>query len=605
MRGKAHFEETRTGREQIIITEMPYQVSPSQIIVKAVDLVNEKVIEGISEIRDESDRKGLRVVFDLKKDAIPNIVLNKLYKYTPLQTSFSVNNIALVKGRPEMLNLKQMIHHYVEHRHEVLIRKTAYELEEAKKKAHILEGLLVAIDNLDEVINLIRSSANPEDARNGLIEKFNLSEIQAKAILDMRLQKLTGLERDKIREEHKQIMETIDFLQNILNDEDLRMNILKEDLVEVREKYGDERRTNIEFDSGDLNIEDLIPNEDMVVTISHMGYIKRTSLAEYRTQSRGGVGNRGVKHRDEDFVEHLLVTKTHNYMLFFTDKGQCFWLKVYEIPEGSKTSKGRPIQNLINMSSEDNIKAYISVADLKDPDYLNSNYIVMCSKKGVIKKTTLEAYSRPRSNGINAITIREGDELLEAKLTDGNMEIIMAKRSGKAIRFNESLVRPMGRTAAGVRGVKLEHDKDEVVGMVCASPSTDETILVVSEKGYGKRTAVEDYRITGRGGKGVKTLSITEKTGDLVSIKLVEEDDELMIINRSGIAIRLSLDNVRVMGRATQGVRLIKLKGTDIIASVAKVKKEEEMEDEELPEGEENQPEGDGGKAPEAENDNA
>jgi DNA gyrase subunit A len=605
MRGKAHFEETRTGREQIIITEMPYQVSPSQIIVKAVDLVNEKVIEGISEIRDESDRKGLRVVFDLKKDAIPNIVLNKLYKYTPLQTSFSVNNIALVKGRPEMLNLKQMIHHYVEHRHEVLIRKTAYELEEAKKKAHILEGLLVAIDNLDEVINLIRSSANPEDARNGLIEKFNLSEIQAKAILDMRLQKLTGLERDKIREEHKQIMETIDFLQNILNDEDLRMNILKEDLVEVREKYGDERRTNIEFDSGDLNIEDLIPNEDMVVTISHMGYIKRTSLAEYRTQSRGGVGNRGVKHRDEDFVEHLLVTKTHNYMLFFTDKGQCFWLKVYEIPEGSKTSKGRPIQNLINMSSEDNIKAYISVADLKDPDYLNSNYIVMCSKKGVIKKTTLEAYSRPRSNGINAITIREGDELLEAKLTDGNMEIIMAKRSGKAIRFNESLVRPMGRTAAGVRGVKLEHDKDEVVGMVCASPSTDETILVVSEKGYGKRTAVEDYRITGRGGKGVKTLSITEKTGDLVSIKLVEEDDELMIINRSGIAIRLSLDNVRVMGRATQGVRLIKLKGTDIIASVAKVKKEEEMEDEELPEGEENQPEGDGGEAPEAENDNA
>jgi DNA gyrase subunit A len=596
MRGKAHFEETRTGREQIIITEMPYQVSPSQIIVKAVDLVNEKVIEGISEIRDESDRKGLRVVFDLKKDAIPNIVLNKLYKYTPLQTSFSVNNIALVKGRPEMLNLKQMIHHYVEHRHEVLIRKTAYELEEAKKKAHILEGLLVAIDNLDEVINLIRSSANPEDARNGLIEKFNLSEIQAKAILDMRLQKLTGLERDKIREEHKQIMETIDFLQNILNDEDLRMNILKEDLVEVREKYGDERRTNIEFDSGDLNIEDLIPNEDMVVTISHMGYIKRTSLAEYRTQSRGGVGNRGVKHRDEDFVEHLLVTKTHNYMLFFTDKGQCFWLKVYEIPEGSKTSKGRPIQNLINMSSEDNIKAYISVADLKDPDYLNSNYIVMCSKKGVIKKTTLEAYSRPRSNGINAITIREGDELLEAKLTDGNMEIIMAKRSGKAIRFNESLVRPMGRTAAGVRGVKLEHDKDEVVGMVCASPSTDETILVVSEKGYGKRTAVEDYRITGRGGKGVKTLSITEKTGDLVSIKLVEEDDELMIINRSGIAIRLSLDNVRVMGRATQGVRLIKLKGTDIIASVAKVKKEEEMEDEELPEGEENQPEGDGGR---------
>ncbi len=581
MRGKAEIRTSKSGKEQIIITEMPYQVSPSQIIVKAVDLVNEKVIEGISEIRDESDRKGLRVVFDLKRDAIPNIVLNKLFKYTPLQTSFSVNNIALVNGRPEMLNLKDLIRHFVNHRHDVVVRRTAYELEEAKKKAHILEGLLIALDNLDEVIALIRASANPEEARNGLMEKFGLSEIQSKAILDMRLQKLTGLERDKIREEHKQIMETITYLESVLSNEDLRMKIIKEELEDVKSKFGDERRTTIEFDSGDLNIEDLIPNEEVVITISHLGYIKRTALTEYRTQNRGGVGNRGVKHRDEDFVEHLMTASTHNYMMFFTEQGRCFWLKVYEIPEGGKATKGRPIQNLINIPQDDKVKAFITVATLKDEEYLNNNFIVMCTKNGIIKKTTLEAYSRPRANGINAITIREGDELLEARLTTGKMEVIMAKRSGKAIRFNEELVRPMGRTAAGVRGVKLENEKDSVIGMICVDPEANESIMVVSEKGYGKRTALEDYRITGRGGKGVKTLNITDKTGDLVAIKSVTDDDDLMIINKAGIAIRLGLDNVRIMGRATQGVRLIKMKDSDEIASVAKVGRSED-EDEEL-----------------------
>ena len=588
MRGKAEFSETRTGREQIVVTEVPYQVSPSQIIVKAVDLVNEKVIEGISEIRDESDRKGLRIVFDLKRDAIPNIVLNQLFKYTPLQTSFSVNNIALVNGRPVMLNLKDMIHHYVNHRHEVVVRRTQYELEEAKKKAHILEGLLVALDNLDEVIELIRASASPEEARNGLMSRFELSEIQARAILDMRLQKLTGLERDKIRDEHAEIMKLISRLEEILGDESIRMGIIKDELVEVKNKYGDERRTNIEFDSGDLNIEDLIPNEDVVITVSHMGYIKRTPLSEYRTQGRGGVGNRGVKHRDEDFVEHLFAARTHNYLLFFTEQGRCFWMKVYEIPEGAKATKGRPIQNLIAIPKDDQIKAFIAVEDLKTDEYLDNNYIIMCTKNGIIKKTTHRAYSRPRSNGINAITIKEGDELLEVKMTDGNNEILLAKKSGKAIRFNESLVRPMGRTAAGVRGVKLEDDKDEVVGMVCVGSLEDETIMVVSEKGYGKRTAVEDYRITGRGGKGVKTLNITDKTGNLVSIKAVTDEDELMIINKSGIAIRLPLDELRVMGRATQGVRLIKMRDGDQIASVAKVKKDDSEEEgsEENTEGE-------------------
>jgi len=585
MRGKAKFDETKTGREQIVVTEVPYQVSPSQIIVKAVNLVNEKVIEGISEIRDESDRKGLRIVFDLKKDAIPNIVLNKLFKYTPLQTSFSVNNIALVKGRPEMLNLKDMIHHFVEHRHEVVIRRTQYELNEAEKRAHILEGLLIALDNLDEVIALIRASKTPEEARNGLMDRFDLTEIQAKAILDMRLQKLTGLERDKIREEHRELMELIADLKDILEKEDRRMDIIVEEMLEVKEKYGDERRTQIEYDSGDLNIEDLIPNEDVVITISHMGYIKRTALSEYRTQNRGGVGNRGVKHRDEDFVEHLMMASTHNYMLFFTDQGRCYWMKVYEIPEGSKASKGRPIQNLINIPKEDKVKAFITVANFNDDEYLDNNFIVMCTKNGTVKKTTLRAYSRPRSNGINAITIREGDELLEARLTSGSHQILLAKRSGKAIRFNEEDVRAVGRTAAGVRGVRLEDDKDEVVGMVCVLPDDEETIMVVSENGYGKRTNLDDYRVTGRGGKGVKTLQITDKTGGLVSIKSVTDEDDLMIINRSGIAIRLPLSGVRVMGRATQGVRLLKVREGDEIASVAKVRTEEEEEEVEGAEG--------------------
>ncbi len=585
MRGKAEFDETKTGREQIVITEVPYQVSPSQIIVKAVNLVNEKVIEGISEIRDESDRKGLRIVFDLKKDAIPNIVLNKLFKYTPLQTSFSVNNIALVKGRPEMLNLKDMIHHFVEHRHEVVIRRTQYELNEAEKRAHILEGLLIALDNLDEVIALIRASKTPEEARNGLMDRFGLTEIQAKAILDMRLQKLTGLERDKIREEHSELMELIADLKDILEKEGRRMDIIVEEMMEVKEKYGDERRTQIEFDSGDLNIEDLIPNEDVVITISHMGYIKRTALTEYRTQNRGGVGNRGVKHRDEDFVEHLMMASTHNYMLFFTDQGRCYWMKVYEIPEGSKTSKGRPIQNLINIPKEDKVRAFITVANFNDDEYLDNNFIVMCTKNGTVKKTTLRAYSRPRSNGINAITIREGDELLEARLTSGSHQILLAKKSGKAIRFNEEDVRAVGRTAAGVRGVRLEDDKDEVVGMVCVLPDDEETIMVVSENGYGKRTNLDDYRVTGRGGKGVKTLQITDKTGGLVSIKSVTDEDDLMIINRSGIAIRLPLSGVRVMGRATQGVRLLKVREGDSIASVAKVRTEDEEEEVEGAEG--------------------
>lgn len=580
MRGKASFETTSTGRDQIIITEVPYQVTPSQIIVKTVDLINEKVIEGIAELRDETGRDGLRIVFDLKRDAIPNIVLNQLYKYTPLQTSFSVNNIALVKGRPEMLNLKGLIVHFVEHRHVIVVKRTEYDLREAKKKAHVLEGLLIALDNLDAVIKLIRESINGEEARNGLMASYGLSEIQSKAILDMRLQRLTGLERDKIRDEHRQIMETIAYLESVLDNESLRMEIIKTELQEMKEKFGDERRTAIEFDGSDINIEDLIPNDEVIVTISSLGYIKRTLLSEYRSQNRGGVGNRGVAHRDEDFTEHLFMASNHNYMLFFTDHGRCFWMKVYEIPEGSKASKGRAIQNLISMPKEDNIKAFINIVNLKDEEYINNNFIIMCTKNGIIKKTTVEAYSRPRANGINAISIREGDELLEAKLTNGNSEVILAKKSGKAIRFNESKVRPMGRNASGVMGVRLENDQDEVVGMICVSPEVEGTsILVVSEKGYGKRSDLEDYRITGRGGKGVKTLNVTEKTGKLVSIKDVTDDDDLMIINKSGITIRMSVADLRVMGRATQGVRLIKMKETDEIASVAKVSKEEEVEE--------------------------
>ncbi|MBL6730900.1 MAG: DNA gyrase subunit A [Bacteroidia bacterium] len=586
MRGKAEFDVSKSGREQIVITEVPYQVSPSQIIVKAVDLVNDKVIEGISEVRDESGRQGLRIVFDLKRDAIPNIVLNKLFKYTPLQTSFSVNNIALVNGRPEMLNLKDMIHHYVDHRHEVVVRRTKYLLKEAEKRAHILEGLIIALDNLDAVIKLIRASKNAEDAINGLMKEFELSQIQAKAILDMRLQKLTGLEIEKVRAEYAELMVTIADLKDILSDESRRMQIIKDDLLEMKSKYGDDRRTNIEFDAGEINIEDLIANEEMVVTISSMGYIKRTPLTEYKSQSRGGVGNKGVKHRDKDFVEHLFVTMTHNYILLFTDQGRCFWMKVYEIPEGSKVSQGRAIQNLINIPSEDTVRAFVATGNLKDEDYVNNNYIVMCTKNGTIKKTSLEQYSRPRTNGINAITIREGDQLLEAKLTNGTAEVLLAKKSGKAIRFNESGVRPMGRTASGVRGVRLENDQDEVIGMVCVNESEDNdtSIMVVSEKGYGKRTDIGDYRITGRGGKGVKTLSVTEKTGSLIAIKDVTDENDLMIITRNGIAIRMKMEDVRVMGRATQGVRLIKIRDNDNIASVARVPKVEEEE-----EAEENQ----------------
>ena len=584
MRGKAEFDVSKSGREQIVITEVPYQVSPSQIIIKAVDLVNDKVIDGISEVRDESGRQGLRIVFDLKRDAIPNIVLNKLYKYTPLQTSFSVNNIALVNGRPEMLNLKDMIHHYVDHRHEVVVRRTKYLLKEAEKRAHILEGLIIALDNLDAVIKLIRASKNAEDARNGLMKEFELSQIQAKAILDMRLQKLTGLEIEKVRAEYAELMATIADLKDILSDESRRMQIIKDDLLEMKSKYGDDRRTNIEFDAGEINIEDLIANEEMVVTISSMGYIKRTPLTEYKSQSRGGVGNKGVKHRDKDFVEHLFVTMTHNYILLFTDQGRCFWMKVYEIPEGSKVTQGRAIQNLINIPSEDTVRAFVATGNLKDEEYVNNNYIVMCTKNGTIKKTSLEQYSRPRTNGINAITIKEGDQLLEAKLTNGTAEVLLAKKSGKAIRFNESGVRPMGRTASGVRGVRLENDQDEVIGMVCVNEieDNDTSIMVVSDKGYGKRTDIGDYRITGRGGKGVKTLSITDKTGNLISIKDVTDENDLMIITRNGIAIRMRMEDVRVMGRATQGVRLIKIRENDNIASVAKVPKVEE-------EGEENQ----------------
>jgi len=583
VRGNVEFETKPSGKEMIIIKEVPYQVNPSNLIVKAVDLVNEKVIEGISGIRDESGRQGMRIVFELKRDAIPNIVLNKLYKYTPLQSSFSVNNIALVNGRPELLNLKGMIGHYVDHRHEVLVRKTKYELKEAEKRAHILEGLLIAIDNLDEVIKLIRASKTVDEARAGLMSNFDLSEIQAKAILDLRLQKLTGLERDKLKAEYEELKATIAYLNRILDEEDLRFSIIKEDLIEVRDKYGDERRTLIEPAADDINILDLIPDEDVVITISHMGYIKRTPLAEYREQRRGGRGMRGVGHREEDFTEHLFVASTHQYLLLFTEQGRCYWLRVYEVPESGKGSKGRAIQNLLNMPKEDNVKAYIRTKDLKDEEYINSNFIMMVTKKGTVKKTSLESYSRPRSNGINAITIKDGDELVEARITNGACEIVIAKKSGKAIRFNEEKVRAMGRNASGVRGVRLESDKDEVIGVVVIDPTSDieESILVVSEKGYGKRTLIDDYRITGRGGKGVKTLNITDKTGNLVGIRSVTDEDGLMIINKSGIIIRMSVENLRLMGRATQGVKLINIKGEDSIASIAKVPREDEDEDEE------------------------
>tara|TARA_R110001583_G_scaffold9965_10_gene46533 strand:- start:201 stop:2765 length:2565 start_codon:yes stop_codon:yes gene_type:complete len=577
MRGKAIIEEVK-GRECIIVTEIPYQVNKADMIKKTADLVNDKKLEGIATIRDESDRNGMRIVYVLKRDAIPNIVLNKLYKYTQLQSSFSVNNIALVKGRPQLLNLKEMIHYFVEHRHEVVVRRTTYELRKAEERAHILEGLIIASDNIDEVIALIRASSNADEAREKLMTRFSLSEIQAKAIVEMRLRQLTGLEQDKLRTEYEDLMNTIEDLKDILEKKDRRMEIIKQELIDVKAKYGDERRSIIEYAGGDLSIEDMIPDEKVVITISHAGYIKRTSLSEYKTQNRGGVGQKASTTRNEDFLEHLFVGTNHQYMLFFTQKGKCFWMRVYEIPEGSKTSKGRAIQNLINIEQDDNVKAFICTQDLKDEAYINSHYVIMATKNGQVKKTSLEQYSRPRMNGINAITIKEDDILLEARLTTGESQVMLALKSGKAIRFEEAKTRPMGRSASGVRGIRLANEKDEVIGMVTVENPQEESVLVVSENGYGKRTYIDDpedgepvYRITNRGGKGVKTISITEKTGKLVSIKTVTDNDDLMIINKSGIAIRMAVQDLRVMGRATQGVKLINLKNGDSIAAVAKV----------------------------------
>lgn len=575
VRSKTEIETESNGRERIIVTEIPYMVNKAELIRKTAELVNDKKIEGISNLNDESDRTGMRIVYDIRKDAIANVVLNKLFKYTQLQTSFSVNNIALVKGRPKVLNIKQLIKYFVEHRHEVIIRRTQYELDQAEKKAHVLEGLLIALDHLDEVIALIRASKTPEEAKEGLMGKFDLSEIQAKAILDMRLQKLTGLERDKIKEEYAELIKLITYLKTVLEDESLQMKIIKDELIEVRDTYGDERRTEIVPDEGEFNPEDFYADEDMVVTISHMGYIKRTPVTEFRTQHRGGVGSKGSTTRDEDFLVYMFIASMHNTMLFFTEKGKCFWLKVYQIPEGTKNSKGRAIQNIVNIEPEDNVKAFINVQNLDDKEYIENNYIVMCTKKGIVKKTALEAYSRPRQNGVNAITIKDGDILLEAKLTDGKSDIVLATREGKAIRFNEQNVRSIGRTGAGVRGIRLSKKDDEVIGMVWVEES-DSEILVVSEKGYGKRSSIDDYRITNRGGKGVKTLNITEKTGKVIAIKGVSDDMDLMIINRSGITIRLDVANLRVTGRATQGVRLINLRNDDTIAAVTQVTKDDD-----------------------------
>jgi DNA gyrase subunit A len=586
VRGKANIEEVQ-GRECIIVTEIPYQVNKAEMIKKTADLVNEKKLEGIATIRDESDRNGMRIVYVLKRDAIPNIVLNKLYKYTALQSSFSVNNIALVNGRPQLLNLKELIHYFVEHRHEVVVRRTTYELRKAEERAHILEGLIIASDNIDEVIAIIRASSNADEARENLIKRFELSDIQAKAIVEMRLRQLTGLEQDKLRSEYEEIMKLIIDLKDILEKKERRMEIIKEELVVVREKYGDERRSTIEYAGGDLSIEDMIADEKVVITISHAGYIKRTSLSEYKTQNRGGVGQKASTTRNEDFLEHLFVGTNHQYMLFFTQKGKCFWMRVYEIPEGSKTSKGRAIQNLINIEQDDAVKAFICTQDLKDEAYINSHYVIMATKQGQVKKTLLEQYSRPRTNGINAITIKEDDILLEARLTTGNSQVMLALKSGKAVRFEEAKTRPMGRSASGVRGITLANDQDEVIGMITIENPQEESVLVVSENGYGKRTYIDDpedgepvYRITNRGGKGVKTISITEKTGNLVAIKSVTDSDDLMIINKSGIAIRLAVQDLRLMGRATQGVRLINLKNNDSIAAVAKVMHDEDNVDE-------------------------
>lgn len=572
VRAKAEIVTNANGKDQIVATEIPYQVNKAQMIERTAAMINEKKIEGISDMRDESDREGFRVVYDLRKDAIPNIVLNNLFKYTQLQSSFGVNNVALVKGRPQTLNLKDLIVHYVDHRHEVVVRRTKFELDEAEKRAHILEGYLIALDHLDEVIALIRNSRDPEIAKNGLMERFGLSEIQSKAILEMRLQRLTGLERDKIQQEYKEVKELIARLNEILGSEEVRMGIIKDELREVKERYGDARRTQIVHSEEDITVEDMIPNEEMVITISNQGYIKRTSLSEYRTQGRGGIGSKAAATKEDDFTEHLFVAQAHNYLLIFTAKGQVYWKKAYEIPEGAKTSKGRAIQNLLNIEAGDSVRAVINVKNLEDQDYINNTFVILCTEQGTIKKTSLEAYSRPRSNGITAITIHDGDRLLNAALTNGNNHIIIAKSEGKAVHFNESDVRPMGRTAAGVKGVTLESDQDRVVGMVCISRE-DANLLVVSEKGYGKRSDITDYRITRRGGLGVKTINITEKTGKLVAIKEVVDNDDLMIINKSGISIRISVEELRVMGRATQGVRLIKLNDDDAISSVEKIQK--------------------------------
>ena len=574
MRGKAIIENVN-DRECIIVSEIPYQVNKADMIKKTADLINDGKIEGISTIRDESDRNGMRIVYVLKRDSIPNIVLNKLYKYTSLQSSFSVNNVALVNGRPQLLNLKDLIHHFVDHRHDVVVKRTNYELKKAEQRAHILEGLIIASDNIDDVIDLIKKSSNAEDARLKLEKKYKLSEIQAKAIIEMRLRQLTGLEQNKLREEYDELQKVIKGFKELLDSKSMRMDLIKEELSVIKDKYGDDRRSVIEYAGGDFRVEDIIPDEKVVITISHAGYIKRTPLTEYKTQNRGGVGQKATKTRDEDFLEDLFVGTNHQYMLFFTQKGKCFWMRVFEIPEGSKNSKGRAIQNLINIEQDDKVKAFISTQDLKDEDYVNSNYVIMATKMGQVKKTSLEQYSRPRSNGINAITIKDGDELLEAKLTNGNSQIMLAVQSGKAIRFEESKTRPMGRNASGVRGIRLKDEKDEVVGMISVN-DMDANILVVSENGFGKRSSLEDYRLTNRGGKGVKTISITEKTGKLVSLKSVSDNDDLMIINKSGIAIRMQVEDLRVMGRATQGVKVISLKDGDSIAAVAKVMKDDD-----------------------------
>ncbi len=585
MRAKSHFEEVN-GKECIVVTEIPYQVNKADMIKKTADLVNDKKIDGISLIRDESDRNGMRVVYFLKRDAVPNVVLNTLFKHTALQSSFSINNIALVKGRPQLLNLKDLIKNFVEHRHDVVVRRTKFELKKAEDRAHILEGLIIASDNIDEVIALIRASSNAEEARRKLIERFDLTEIQARAIVEMRLRQLTGLEQDKLREEYNELLKTIEDLKDILANEDRRMTIIKEELIEIKEKYGDERRSVIDYAGGDVSMEDMIPDEQVVITISHAGYIKRTPLTEYKTQSRGGVGQKASTTRDEDFLEYIFVGTNHQYMLFFTQNGKCHWMRVFEIPEGSKTSKGRAVQNLMNLDPDDRIQAFICTKDLKDEDYVNSHYVLMATKKGQVKKTSLEQYSRPRTNGINAITIKEGDELLSASLTTGDSEVMLAVKSGKAVRFEEKKTRPMGRTAAGVRGISLANDDDEVVGMIIVNNPQEETVLVVSENGYGKRTFIDDpetgeqiYRLTNRGGKGVKTISVTEKTGNLVSLKSVTDQDDLMIIKKSGVAIRMSMNELRTMGRATQGVKLINIKDGDAIAAVAKIMVEEEDEE--------------------------